>query len=83
MVEYNLKDLPMWSRHKAAAELRLATEHDCLPKHLHRIHVARASFCTLCDNWKDMDADHIHRCPALKGSSLYDLCWQALDLLGL
>ncbi|GFW15919.1 uncharacterized protein TNCV_4431921 [Trichonephila clavipes] len=30
-----------------------------------------------------MDADHIHRCPALKSSSLGDLYWQARDLLAL
>ncbi|GFW72483.1 hypothetical protein TNCV_3797111 [Trichonephila clavipes] len=38
----NLKDLPMWPRRKAVAEFRLTTGHDCLLKHLHRIHVAQA-----------------------------------------
>ncbi|GFX73063.1 uncharacterized protein TNCV_1704651 [Trichonephila clavipes] len=72
----------MWLRRKAVAEFRLTTGHDCLLKHLHRIHVAQAPFCTLCDFREDMDADHIRRCPALKGFSLCDLYWQARDLLG-
>ncbi|GFT42645.1 TD and POZ domain-containing protein 4 [Trichonephila clavipes] len=37
----NFKDLPMWPRRKAVAEFRLTTGHDCLLKHLHRIHVGR------------------------------------------
>ncbi|GFV21826.1 uncharacterized protein TNCV_4525131 [Trichonephila clavipes] len=68
----NLKNLPMWPRRKAVAEFRLATGHDCLLKH-YRILVAQVPFCTLCDIWEDMDADHIRRCPALKGFSLCDL----------
>ncbi|GFT75998.1 nuclear receptor-binding protein [Trichonephila clavipes] len=66
----NLRDLPMWPRCKAVAEFRLTTAHDCLLKHLHRVHV------------EDMDAVHIRHCPALKGSSLCDLYWQARNLLG-
>ncbi|GFV62846.1 hypothetical protein TNCV_2816031 [Trichonephila clavipes] len=65
----------------SSCELRLTTRHDCLLKHLYRIHVAHAPFCTLCDFREDMDADNICRCPALKGSSLCDLYWQARDLL--
>ncbi|GFX82648.1 RNase H domain-containing protein [Trichonephila clavipes] len=52
----NLKGLPMWPTHKAVAEFRLTTGHDCLLKHLHRIHIAQAPFCTLSDFRKDMDA---------------------------
>ncbi|GFY34220.1 putative transposable element [Trichonephila clavipes] len=37
----------MWPRRKAAAEFRLAIGQDCLLKHLHRIHIAQAPFCTL------------------------------------
>ncbi|GFW26706.1 hypothetical protein TNCV_2850961 [Trichonephila clavipes] len=64
-----LNDLPMCPRRKAAAEFHLSTGHDCILKHLHRIHVAQAPFCTRCDIWEDTDADHICRCLALKGSS--------------
>ncbi|GFU24570.1 hypothetical protein TNCV_2265151 [Trichonephila clavipes] len=78
----NLKDLPMWSRRKAVAEFRLTTRHDCLLKHLHRIHVAQAPFFTLYDFREDIDADHIRRCPVLKGFSFCDLYWPARDLLG-
>ncbi|GFW78868.1 hypothetical protein TNCV_2058891 [Trichonephila clavipes] len=35
---------------------------------LHRIYVAQTPFCMICDICEDMDADHIHCCPALKGS---------------
>ncbi|GFT60685.1 hypothetical protein TNCV_3584021 [Trichonephila clavipes] len=45
----NLKDLPMWPRRKPVAEFRLANGHDCLLKHLHRIHVAQALFYRLFD----------------------------------
>ncbi|GFU80040.1 RNase H domain-containing protein [Trichonephila clavipes] len=70
----NLKDLPMWPIPKAVAEFRLTTGHDCLLKHLHRVHAAQTPTCTLCDFREDMDADHIRHCPALKkGSSLCDL----------
>ncbi|GFT19583.1 hypothetical protein TNCV_2534611 [Trichonephila clavipes] len=68
----NLKDLT-WPRCKAVAEFRLTTRHDCLLKHLHRIHVAHTSFCTLYDFREDMDANHIRRFPSLKGSSLCNL----------
>ncbi|GFU99182.1 hypothetical protein TNCV_1228961 [Trichonephila clavipes] len=78
----SLKDLPMWPGSKAVAQFCLTTRHDCLLKHLYRIHVAQASFRTLCDFREDMDADHICRYPALKGTSLCDLYWQARDLLG-
>ncbi|GFX75157.1 RNase H domain-containing protein [Trichonephila clavipes] len=76
----NLKDLPMWPRRKAVAKFRLTTGHDCLLKHLHRIHVAQASFCTLCDFREGMDADHILRCPALRASSSCVLYWQAREV---
>ncbi|GFV47795.1 hypothetical protein TNCV_3383251 [Trichonephila clavipes] len=78
----NLKDLPMWPKRRSVTEFRLATGHDCLLKHLYRIHVAQAPFYTLCDIWEYMDADHIRRCPTLNGFSLCDLYWQARDLLG-
>ncbi|GFW75221.1 hypothetical protein TNCV_449251 [Trichonephila clavipes] len=77
----NLKDSPMLPRRKEVDEFRLTTGHDCLLKHLHRIYVAHAPFCTLCDFREDMDADHIRRFPALKDLSLYDLYWQARELL--
>ncbi|GFV81389.1 hypothetical protein TNCV_2033981 [Trichonephila clavipes] len=39
----NFNDLPMRPRRKAVAEFRLATERNCLLKHLHRIHVTLAA----------------------------------------
>ncbi|GFW00057.1 hypothetical protein TNCV_3568471 [Trichonephila clavipes] len=69
----------MGPRRKEIAEFPLTTG---LLKHLHRIHVVQAPFCMLCDFREDMDADHIRRCPAIKGSFLCDLYWQARDLLG-
>ncbi|GFV07252.1 hypothetical protein TNCV_1312501 [Trichonephila clavipes] len=72
----------MWPRRKAVAEFRLTTVHDCLLKHLYRIQVAQAPFCMLCGFREDMDADYTRCCPALKGSSMCDLYWQARDLLG-
>ncbi|GFS79532.1 hypothetical protein TNCV_2370451 [Trichonephila clavipes] len=68
----NLKDHIMCPRRKAVTEFRLTTGHDCLLKYLHRIHVAQAPFCTLCDIWENMGADHIRHSPALKGPSLCD-----------
>ncbi|GFW98008.1 hypothetical protein TNCV_1806591 [Trichonephila clavipes] len=73
----------MCPRRKAVAEFRLTSGHDYLLKQLHRIHVAQAPFCTLCDFREDMDADLIRCCPVLKGSSLCDFYWQARDLLSL
>ncbi|GFT75197.1 hypothetical protein TNCV_2245311 [Trichonephila clavipes] len=75
----NHKDLAMWPRRKEVAEFRLTTGHDCLLKHLH---VAQSPTCTLCYFREDMDADHIRRYSALKGSFLSDFYWQDRDLLG-
>ncbi|GFV49820.1 RNase H domain-containing protein [Trichonephila clavipes] len=74
-------NLPMWPRRKAVAEFRLTNGHDCLLKHLHKIYVAQAPFCTLCNFREDMVADHIRRCPALYGSSLCALYWPVSVLL--
>ncbi|GFX52098.1 hypothetical protein TNCV_4654271 [Trichonephila clavipes] len=73
----------MWPRLKARKAdfwFCLSTGHDCLQKHLHRIHVAQAPFCMLF--WEDMDADLIRHFPDLKGFSLCEVYWQARDLLG-
>ncbi|XP_071043360.1 uncharacterized protein [Parasteatoda tepidariorum] len=75
--QYTEKILP---RRRAVAEFRLTTGHDCLLKHLHRIHVAQAPFCTLCDLQAEMDADHLRCCPALGDISLCDRYWSAKDL---
>ncbi|GFX42747.1 hypothetical protein TNCV_2197041 [Trichonephila clavipes] len=72
----------MWPRRKAVAEFCLTTGHDCLLKQLYRIHVAQTPLCMLCNFLEDMDADNIRHCPALKGSSLCELYWQARDLFG-
>ncbi|GFV02411.1 hypothetical protein TNCV_1023391 [Trichonephila clavipes] len=73
----------MWSRRKAVAEFRLTTWTRLSPQtSSSNSCVAQALSCTLCNIWKDMDADHIRCCLALKGSSLRDLYWQARDLLG-
>ncbi|GFV56073.1 hypothetical protein TNCV_2266591 [Trichonephila clavipes] len=63
----------MRPRRKAVVEFRLATGHDCLLKHLHRIHVVQAPFCTFRNIWEDLDVDHIRHCPALKGSYVRSL----------
>ncbi|GFY11391.1 uncharacterized protein TNCV_3182331 [Trichonephila clavipes] len=77
----NLKDISMCARRKEVAEFCLTTGHDCLLKYFHRIHVAQAHFCMLCDFREDTDADRIRRCPSLKGFSMCNLYWQARDLL--
>ncbi|GFY23209.1 hypothetical protein TNCV_3764491 [Trichonephila clavipes] len=49
-------------RRKTFAEFHLSTGDDCLLKHLYRILVTLASFCTDCDTGDDMDADLNHHC---------------------
>ncbi|GFS98242.1 hypothetical protein TNCV_944231 [Trichonephila clavipes] len=72
----------MWPRRKAVAEFRLATRRDCLRKHLSNS-CCRGPFLHRSVILRDyMDTDRIHRCPALKGSSLCEPYRETRDLLG-
>uniref|UniRef100_T1I9H3 Reverse transcriptase zinc-binding domain-containing protein n=1 Tax=Rhodnius prolixus TaxID=13249 RepID=T1I9H3_RHOPR len=53
----------LW-RDVAVACFRLATGHDYLPKHLHRIGVFDTPICPLCRQ-DEMDAEHLEECSAL------------------
>ncbi|GFW63304.1 hypothetical protein TNCV_3477201 [Trichonephila clavipes] len=68
-IRYGGMILKQWPRRQTVALLttsRLTKRHGCFRKHLSLIHVTQAHFGTL---WEGMDVDHIHHCPALKGSS--------------
>ncbi|GFT10455.1 hypothetical protein TNCV_3191171 [Trichonephila clavipes] len=76
----NLKLFPCGQDVKQLPSIVRPLDTALLKRH-HRIHVAQTTFCTLCDIWDDMVADHIRHCPALD-SSLCDLYWQSRELLG-
>ena len=58
-----LRNIPDSPRSVAVAEFRLATGHDCLPHHLHRIGIASSPMRTLCDQQEVMDKKHLMCCP--------------------
>ncbi|GFU26984.1 hypothetical protein TNCV_1151531 [Trichonephila clavipes] len=82
----NLKDLPKWPSRNAVAEFHLETGKYCILKiyidfMLHMPLSVPQHAPTLCNFREEMDADHIRRCSALKGSSLCDLYWQGLTAI--
>ncbi|KAJ4442172.1 hypothetical protein ANN_12038 [Periplaneta americana] len=49
-----IPDLP---RKSSVAAFRLATGHDCLAKHLHRIGIYQSPICPLCNSNQEMDSN--------------------------
>lgn len=78
-----LKSVPDWPRKEAVAKFRLATGHDCLAKHLHRIGILQTPDCPLCSLGKIMDARHLQECPALLKSTLTEKYWEAREKMSL
>ena len=63
----NPKIIPDIPRKTAVAKFRLATGHDCLAKHLHRIGILPPLKCILCNHTNDdTDGHHLEVCPAVK-----------------
>ncbi|KAJ4448812.1 hypothetical protein ANN_00203 [Periplaneta americana] len=50
---------PQLIRKSSVAAFRLATGHDCLPKHLHRIGIYQSPNCPLCNSNQEMNSEHL------------------------
>ena len=46
-------------RKSAVAKFRLATGHDCLSRHLHRLKIFHSPSYVLCDSEENMDEKHL------------------------
>ncbi|KAJ4444605.1 hypothetical protein ANN_06401, partial [Periplaneta americana] len=57
-----IPDLP---RKSSVAAFRLATDHDCLAKHLHRIGIYQSLNCPLCNSNQEMDLEHLKICASV------------------
>ena len=59
-----IPDLP---RKSSVAAFKLATGHDCLAKHLHRIGIYQSPNCPLCNSNQEMDSEHLKICASVAG----------------
>ncbi|KAJ4442683.1 hypothetical protein ANN_04272 [Periplaneta americana] len=70
-----IPDLP---RKSSVAAFRLATGHDCLAKHLHRIGIYQSPSCPLCNSNQEMDSEHLKICASLAGhDNIFEKYWSA------
>ncbi|KAJ4447107.1 hypothetical protein ANN_09107 [Periplaneta americana] len=70
-----IPDLP---RKSSVAAFRLATGHDCLAKHLHRIGIYQSPNCPLCNSNQEMDSEHLKICASVAGhDNIFDNYWSA------
>ncbi|KAJ4427740.1 hypothetical protein ANN_25393 [Periplaneta americana] len=72
-----IPDLP---RKSSVAAFRLATGHDCLAKHLHRIGIYQSPNCPLCNSNQEMDSEHLKICASVAGhDNIFEKYWSARD----
>ncbi|KAJ4427610.1 hypothetical protein ANN_25258 [Periplaneta americana] len=70
-----IPDLP---RKSSVAAFRLATGHDCLAKHLHRIGIYQSPNCPLCNSNQEMDSEHLKICASVAGhDNIFEKYWSA------
>ncbi|KAJ4432296.1 hypothetical protein ANN_20914 [Periplaneta americana] len=58
-LHHNPQLIPDLPRKSSVAAFRLATGHDCLAKHLHRIGIYQVPNCPLCNSNQEMDSEHL------------------------
>ncbi|KAJ4448808.1 hypothetical protein ANN_00199 [Periplaneta americana] len=70
-----IPDLP---RKSSVAAFRLATGHDCLAKHLHRIGIYQSPNCPLCNSNQEMDSEHLKICASVAShDNIFEKYWSA------
>ncbi|KAJ4434320.1 hypothetical protein ANN_22877 [Periplaneta americana] len=70
-----IPDLP---RKSSVAAFRLATGHDCLAKHLHRIGIYQSPNCPLCNSNQEMDSEHLKICASVADhDNIFEKYWSA------
>ena len=73
-----ISGIPDWPRKEAVAKFRMATGHDCLAGHLHRLGMLNSP-CYLCNSAANMDSHHLQLCTALTSTSISDRYWEARE----
>ncbi|KAJ4434744.1 hypothetical protein ANN_23313 [Periplaneta americana] len=77
-LHHNPQLIPDLPRKSSVAAFRLATGHDCLAKHLHRIGIYQSPICPLCDSDQEMDSQHLKICASVAGhDNIFKKHWSA------
>ncbi|KAJ4429826.1 hypothetical protein ANN_22030 [Periplaneta americana] len=77
-LHHNPQLIPDLSRKSSVAAFRLATGHDCLAKHLHRIGIYQSPNCPLCNSNQEMDSEHLKICASVAGhDNIFEKYWSA------
>ncbi|XP_071044091.1 uncharacterized protein [Parasteatoda tepidariorum] len=76
----NLRNVP---KRRVVSEFCLATDYDCLRKHLSRFGIVPSPVCTLFSSGEDMVSMYLLRCSALCRNSITERYWEARDMLRL
>ncbi|KAJ4438983.1 hypothetical protein ANN_14937 [Periplaneta americana] len=73
-----IKLIPDLPRKSSVAAFRLATGHDCLAKHLHRIGIYQSPNCPLCNSNQEMDSEHLKICASVADhDNIFEKYWSA------
>ncbi|KAJ4436087.1 hypothetical protein ANN_18714 [Periplaneta americana] len=77
-LHYNPQLIPDLPRKSSVAPFRLATGHDCLAKHLHRIGIYQSPNCPLCNSNQEMDLEHLKICASVADhDNIFEKYWSA------
>ncbi|KAJ4452169.1 hypothetical protein ANN_03687 [Periplaneta americana] len=77
-LHHNPQLIPNLPRKSSVAAFRLATGHDCLAKHLHRIGIYQSPNCPLCNSNQEMDSEHLKICASVAGhDNICEKYWSA------
>ncbi|KAJ4445182.1 hypothetical protein ANN_06983 [Periplaneta americana] len=77
-LHHNPQLIPDLPRKSSVAAFRLATGHDCLAKHLHRIGIYQSPNCPLCNSNQEMDSEHLNICASVANhDNTFEKYWSA------
>ncbi|KAJ4452131.1 hypothetical protein ANN_03649, partial [Periplaneta americana] len=77
-LHHNPQLIPDLPRKSSVATFRLATGHDCLAKHLHRIGIYQSPNCPLCNSNQEMDSEHLKICASVADhDNIFEKYWSA------
>ncbi|KAJ4434291.1 hypothetical protein ANN_22843 [Periplaneta americana] len=77
-LHHNPQLIPDLPRKSSVAAFRLATGHDCLAKHLHRIGIYQSPNCPLCNSNQEMDSEHLKICASVADhDNIFEKYWSA------
>ncbi|KAJ4434242.1 hypothetical protein ANN_22791 [Periplaneta americana] len=77
-LHHNPQLIPDLPRKSSVAAFRLATGHDCLAKHLHRIGIYQSPNYPLCNSNQEMDSEHLKICASVAGhDNIFEKYWSA------